>query len=214
MKVGTDGVLLGAWANVSGATSALDIGTGSGLIALMLAQRNPSLTITGIEIDADAAEQASDNAAASRFSDRIDIRHTSLQDFSTERKFDLIVSNPPFYTEHTQNPDTRRNAARHTSSLPISILVSKASSMLADGGVFSLIVPSDIASEVIGEAGINGLFLSRRMEVKTTETKSARRSMLEFTRKPQPTDYSELHIKKASGAYSEEYTCLTQDFYL
>ena len=122
MKVGTDGVLLGAWAE--GGCTILDIGTGTGLVALMMAQRFEDAQVVGIDIDPDASEQARENVAASPFASRISILHTSLQAFSTERKFDAIVSNPPYFEHSLKNPDAARAAARHADSLPFADLFS------------------------------------------------------------------------------------------
>lgn len=215
MKVGTDGVLLGSWASVADAHRALDIGTGTGLIALMLAQRNPMLHVDAIDIDADAAIQAADNAACSPWSDRIRVWHS---DFLTwqggAERYDLIVSNPPFYAEHTACPDARRQAARHTTSLPISQLLAGASSRLADAGCLSLIVPYGMASEVISEAAVCGLYLSRRTDVHTTPRKAPKRVLLEFTRQLSEADISTLCIHAEGGAYSDAYRLLTDSFYL
>ncbi len=236
MKVGTDGVLLGSWATVSHASTALDIGTGTGLIALMLAQRNPNLLIDALDIDPDAVAQAQENIAASPFHDRIKVH---LQDFtltspistsscskavansslftlhsSLKSPYSLIISNPPFYTEHTSCPDDKRDAARHTSSLPISSLMSGAASLLAPEGLFSLIIPTSLVPEVISEGAQHGLFLSRRTDVVTTPNKQPKRTLLEFSKHQKETHHDILHIRDAHNNYTEAYKNLTQDFYL
>ncbi|MBR2153568.1 MAG: methyltransferase [Bacteroidaceae bacterium] len=222
MKVGTDGVLLGAWANVKDAKTALDIGTGTGLIALMLAQRNAALHITGIDIDLDAVVQAKENVADSPWSDRIVIKQENFnidprlcqaEGSSLTRMFDLIVSNPPFFTENTLNPDAARTAARHACSLPIPVLIQNVATMLTEQGRFCLIVPTSIAQEVIGEAATHHLYLSRRTDVKTTPRKAAKRTLLEFTPNITNTDYSTLTLQNEHQQRTSEYRALTQDFY-
>lgn len=216
MKVGTDGVLLGSWATVSHASSALDIGTGTGLIALMLAQRNPNLLIDALDIDPDAVAQAQENIADSPFHDRIKVH---LQDFTLTSNlstltYSLIISNPPFYTEHTSCPDDKRDTARHTSSLPISSLMSGAASLLAPEGHFSLIIPTSLVPEVISEGAQHGLLLSRRTDVVTTPNKQPKRTLLEFSKHQKETHHDILHIRDAHNNYTEAYKNLTQDFYL
>lgn len=231
MKVGTDGVLLGAWAELPNieheATHALDIGTGTGLIAIMLAQRYPTLKVDAIEIDADAAAQASENVAQCPFAERLNVTHSSLQDFAAAqndqqkhpettlcRRYDLIVSNPPFYTEQTNCPDPARDAARHTESLPIATLLACSQQMLAANGVLALIAPTTLAPTIIAEASINALFLQRRTDVRTTPRKQPKRTLLEFIQTPTPSTFTELCLQNADGSRSEEYHHLTADFYL
>ena len=162
MKVGTDGVLLGAWAGqerlgetqVNHPRNILDIGTGSGLIALMLAQRFPQARITGIDCDKDAAMQAMENFTGSPWADRLRAVRTGLQDFCRDtataaERFDLIVSNPPFYDNTLTNPDSRRCAARHTGGLPHDELLLLSAGLLSDTGVFSLIVPSESEKSIL-----------------------------------------------------------------
>lgn len=228
MKVGTDGVLLGAWANVEGAKTALDIGTGTGLIALMLAQRNATLPITGIDIDPAAVEQAKENVQNSPWRNRIVIKNEDFQTFSpaishdgegvrgTERccLFDLIVSNPPFFLEDTLNPNAARTAARHASSLPFPVLIQKAATMLTEQGRLCLIVPTAIATDVVGEAATHHLYLSKRTDVKTTPRKAPKRTLLEFTPYITETAYSTLTLQDEQQQKTSEYTALTQEFYL
>lgn len=228
MKVGTDGVLLGAWANVEGAKTALDIGTGTGLIALMLAQRNATLPITGIDIDPAAVEQAKENVQNSPWRERIVIEKEDFQTFSptlphdeegvqrTERGclFDLIVSNPPFFLEDTLNPNAARTAARHACSLPFPVLIQKAARMLTEQGRLCLIVPTAIATDVVGEAATHHLYLSKRTDVKTTPRKVPKRTLLEFTPYITETAYSTLTLQDEQQQKTSEYTALTQEFYL
>ena len=214
MKVGTDGVLLGSWVSPEGEI-ALDIGCGTGLIALMLAQRNPSLNIIGIDIDEEAVEQAKENAENSRWNERIEIKkHDFNEDFHTSESFDLIVSNPPFYKEDTNCPDETRNKARHSASLPISVLMEKSSKLLSPQGRVAVIVPYSAAVDTISEAAIAGLYLTRRTDVKTTPRKAAIRVLLEFSRNTELATRNELLLRDETGEWSKEYKLLTQDFYL
>lgn len=210
MKVGTDGVLLGAWCTVEGAQTVLDIGTGSGVIALMLAQRNLQARIVGIDIDADAVAQANDNFVRSPFASRL----TALQmDFASPSTlhaspFSLIVSNPPFFTEDTASPDPRRQQARSASSLPLDVLMEGVAALLADDGRFALVVPYTSAADVVLAAATHGLNLCRRCDVRGGERKPPKRVLLEFTRRTVVTQFSSLVIG------SPDYQLLTRDFYL
>lgn len=214
MKVGTDGVLLGSWASVEGARTALDVGCGCGLIALMLAQRNSALHIIGIDIDEEAAEQARENIAENNHNDQVSIACADFRTFSSESKFDLIISNPPFYKESTTCADESRNNARHMSSLPIDELMERASALLSDRGLISVIVPYTVAGETIGEASMQGLFLSRRTDIKTTPAKPPKRTLLEFCKQAKPTTTQVLTLRNEEGNMSAEYKRLTHDFYL
>ncbi len=215
MKVGTDGVLLGSWTDTGGAKRILDIGCGSGLIALMMAQRSGEAHIVGIEIDEEAAEQARENVRQSRWSNRIEIKTSNfIEDFNSEEPFDLIVSNPPFYKETTQCPNDERDKARHSTALPLDSLIGRSTELLKEGGRLALILPSSSAAEAIGEAAMKGLYLLRRTDVRTTPKKAAKRTLLEFGRKPQPTEQTPLMLCDEKGERSLEYKILTEDFYL
>lgn len=220
MKVGTDGVLLGAWCNVSEAKSALDIGTGSGLISLMMAQRNPALSIDAIDIDSSAVNQAIENVKSSIFSDCIKVIQCDITKVDNGNshdladKYTLIVSNPPFYGENVYSSDRQRNNARHTSSLPFSLLIERSSALLDDDGEFDVIIPFGSAPEFISIAAMHGLYLSRRTNVKDSVTKPLKRSLLAFTKHPVCTEQSELCLREADNQYSVAYRELTKDFYL
>ena len=150
MKVGTDGVLLGAWA--PGGKHILDVGSGTGLISLMMAQRFPEAQVLGIDMDGEACEEAAENVAASPFADRVEIECCRLQDYHSAESFDAIVSNPPFFLNSLKNPDSKRTMARHTDSLPFRDLFRGAKMLLSDDGVFSVIVPSEVLEVVVSEA--------------------------------------------------------------
>ena len=141
MKVGTDGTLLGAWASLRSAGTILDIGTGTGLIAIMAAQRSPEARITAIDIDADCITQARENVAASPWSDRIEVVHSSLQDFEPAIRFERIISNPPYFVDSLRSPDAARSTARHTDTLPFAELSQGVSRLLSPTGRFALILP-------------------------------------------------------------------------
>ena len=212
MKVGTDGLLLGAWAH--GGSRVLDIGTGTGLIALMMAQRFPDAHVDAIDIDADAAAQAEDNARRSPFADRVAVRCVSLQEFEIEREYDSIVCNPPFFTQSLQSPDSKRTLARHSVALPFDDLFRHARRLLSEDGVLSIVVPSDALSQIETAAAMNGMFLVRRCLVRTTRKKPVRRLLLSFSQKPSPFQNEEGIIQEAINEPSEWYRNLTCDFLL
>jgi len=212
MKVGTDGLLLGAWAQ--GGSRVLDIGTGTGLIALMMAQRFPDAHVDAIDIDADAAAQAEDNARRSPFADRVAVRCVSLQEFEIEREYDSIVCNPPFFTQSLQSPDNKRTLARHSVALPFDDLFRHARRLLSEDGVLSIVVPSDALSQIETAAAMNSMFLVRRCLVRTTRNKPVRRLLLSFSQKPSPFQNEEGIIQEAINEPSEWYRNLTCDFLL
>lgn len=217
MKVGTDGTLLGAWATLPPhAKNILDIGTGSGLIAIMAAQRHPTAKITAIDIDKDCVMQATENAVASPWAERIEVIETPLQEYSPEEKFDVIISNPPYFADSMHSPDKQRTTARHTASLSFKELTDGVLRLLADDGLFAVILPT-AESELLLSASRGRLFTWRRCEVWSTPESGARRIMLELKREP-PKDLAkkEKIIIEQGGrhVYSEEYKALTADFYL
>lgn len=217
MKVGTDGTLLGAWATLPPhAKKILDIGTGSGLIAIMAAQRHPTAKITAIDIDKDCVMQATENAVASPWAERIEVIETPLQEYSPEEKFDVIISNPPYFADSMHSPDKQRTTARHTASLSFKELTEGVLRLLADDGLFAVILPT-AESELLLSASRGRLFTWRRCEVWSTPESGARRIMLELKREP-PKDLAQKEkiIIEQGGrhVYSEEYKALTADFYL
>ena len=213
MKVGTDGVLVGAWAE--GGKRVLDIGSGTGLIALMMAQRFAGAQVVGIDIDAEACGQARENVAASRFAGRIHIVEAALQGFETDTKFDCIVSNPPFFQNSLKNPDTRKAMARHSDSLPFALLFGKVAELLADDGRFSAVIPTECVPDFVAEASLHGLSVVRRCDVRTTARKPPRRCLLAFSRRSgEVVECSEEVLQGADGVRSEWYAALTRDFYV
>lgn len=217
MKVGTDGVLLGAWCDVSCASEILDVGTGTGLIALMLAQRNSSAKICGIEIDNDAAKQALENVNGSPWSDRVKIENVSFQDFtlSTERSFDLIVSNPPYFCNSLKNPDGRKSTARHTDDLPFEDLLECSAKLLKNNGKLAVVLPVTEGNLFVKLAGNVGLSCSKRVEVCPKPNSDPKRLLLEFTKSKTETKTDTLVIEtETRHCYSPEFKNLTKDFYL
>ena len=213
MKVGTDGVLLGAWGGVEG-RRILDIGTGTGLIALMAAQRNPEAKVWGVDIDEEAVFQARENIAESPFCSRIECILQDVLAFETEELFDAILCNPPFFTEDTLPDDKSRALARNNKNLPFPLLIKKVADLLAEDGVFSLVVPSGLVQEIVGLCLENGLHLVRRCQVHTTAQKPPRRTLLAFSRQDMKCDEQVLCLMDKDGSRSAQYHELTKDFYL
>ncbi len=220
MKVGTDGVLLGAWAH--GGKRILDIGTGTGLIALMMAQRFSEASICGVEIDTDAALQAQENVALSEFAARVQIEAVSLQSYVGQigkeggtPMFDSIVSNPPFFERSLTNPDQSRTLARHASTLTYAELFGAVKQLLAPEGEFSTIIPDDCLSRFVAEGCLAGFFLTRKCAVKTVPRKSPKRYLLAFAKQmPKDLEDGEAMLMNADGSRSEWYSELTHDFYI
>ncbi|WP_196885571.1 tRNA1(Val) (adenine(37)-N6)-methyltransferase [Aureivirga sp. CE67] len=214
MKVGTDGVLLGAWANPENANKILDIGTGTGLISLMLAQRNNQAEVFALEIEKNAFEQAKENFENSIWEKRIVIENCSLQEFQTEEKFDLIVSNPPFYTTTFKNEDEKRALARHSESLPYEKLLEKTSELLSTEGKCSFIIPFTEEENFIQIAKDFKLYPERITRVRGRKEAPLKRSLLEFSFKQKEVKISELIIEIERHHYTEEYVKIVKDFYL
>lgn len=216
MKVGFDGVTLGAWVDVFGVKSILDVGCGSGLIALILAQRCGA-KITAIDIDEDGAIQAQENVKQSPWSSRISVRHISLQTFAknTDEKFNLIVSNPPFFTDSVKSVAPKRSIARHNDLLPQEELIRCANKLLAPEGKLCLILPINEGELFLQKAASQRLFCHRRVTLYPSIQKSPKRMLLEFSQTEQKAcDTSHLIVEKERGTFTPEYTALVKDFYL
>ena len=229
MKVGTDGVLLGAWATVfadnvmetktSSHTGAhfhvLDIGTGTGLIAMMVAQRSSDAIVDAIDIDEDACKQAAENIEASPFGNRINVIHKSFLEFETEKKYDLIVSNPPYFKRALKSPDEKRNAARHNDSLPLKKLIEQAITMLSENGIISLILPLQLSEELDFIIATHRLHAIRRTEIVSKEGLNPKRFLIEMS-PGIPHEYKQtvLTLETIGRRRSQQYTELTKDFYL
>ena len=218
MKVGTDGVLLGAWTNTYNTRRILDIGTGTGLIALMLAQRSDAI-ITAVDAEENACEQATINFNSSPWTDRLTIVHSKIQDLNADEKFDLVVSNPPYFSGYYYSDDLSRDIARSADILlSYEDLIASAKRLLKEDGRLSLILPADQQERIIGIASQFGLTLSRLTFVKTKSTKEAKRILMEFVNDLSDTEVieDELIIQSADNGrvYTQEYIELTKDFYL
>lgn len=218
MKIGTDGVLLGAWTPLNNSPNAiLDIGTGTGIIALMLAQRSNAQQIDALEIDKNAYEQAVDNFENSKWGDRLFCFHAGLDEFieEPEDEYDLIVSNPPFYTDDFRSENEQRDLARFQEAMPFEDLVEAAALLLSKTGIFSVIIPFKEEEKFIALANEYDLFPIKITHVKGTPTAEIKRSLLAFSRlKLDSFSSDELVIETSRHQYTEKYIVLTKDFYL
>lgn len=216
MKVGTDGVLLGAWANCEESKNVLDIGTGTGLIALMIAQRS-NATIDAIEIDNEASGQALENVEKSPWSERVNILNRSFQDFSESitPKYDLIVTNPPYFQNSLFTPDQKRTDARHNSNLQLEELLVGSKKLLNHHGVLSIILPYLEGNMFILRASEFDLYCVRQTNVLSKPNREPKRLLLEFMQVKKPLVEQEIIIElNKRHEYSEAYKNLTKDFYL
>ena len=222
MKVGTDGVLLGCWAK--GGRHILDIGTGTGLIAIMMAQRFPSAKVVGVEINEDASRQARENGLLSPFRERLTMVCASIQSLTDDPLstsgvsaggFDSVVSNPPYFNHSLKNPDSARNTARHTDTLSYGELFDTVNKLLSQHGEFSAVIPFDCRMDFVEEASAHGLFLLRECAVKTTPRKTPKRFLVAFGREQaEVTETEEGILETSPNIRSDWYKQLTADFYL
>lgn len=217
MKVGTDAVLLGAWADTSFCRNILDIGTGTGIIALMLAQRSQA-TVEAIDIDKEACVQATENAAASPYTERIKVVHASCADFAAsnqQKRYDLIVSNPPYFINSLKCPDNKRTVARHTDTLLLSDLIREAQTLLSPSGRIALVLPYERLEEVKALASANHLYICRQTDVIPTPGAAPKRLLVELsTTEENIKNRDTLTIEEARHQYTLEYIALTKEFYL
>nr|WP_044655518.1 methyltransferase [Bacteroides acidifaciens] len=215
MKVGTDGVLLGAWASVRNAHKILDVGTGTGLVALMLAQRSLlDADIVALEIDKAAAGQAGENVARSPWKERIEVVQADFRNYQSSDKFDVIVSNPPYFVDSLECPDQQRNAARHNDSLTYEELLEGVAGLLAEDGAFTIVIPTDVADRVKMIATAKNLYAVRQLNVITKPGGIPKRTLITFTFSNQECVVEELLTELARHQYSEEYIALTREYYL
>lgn len=215
MKVGTDGILLGAWARIEHSKHILDIGTGCGLLALMAAQRNPAAQIQSVESDIEASRQAGENFGQSRWPDRLRIWNLTIQEFaSPDSKFDSILCNPPFFSNGILAASDSRRAARHGVELSLNELFAAVRRLLAEQGNFSMIWPAATISNVMQAGEAAGLSLNRRTNVKPLPSASAKRVLLEFSFQRHDLVEECLVIELSKHVYSDAYRQLTNDFYL
>ena len=213
MKVGTDGVLLGAWADCEGAKRILDIGTGTGVIALQMAQRNPEAQIRAVEIDETAAHRARANFDLSPWAERLTVEQSAVQEFAPSEKFDLIVSNPPYFVDSLLPPDAKRSTARHTHDLTFEELDSAVARLLSESGKFALILP---VTEFEKYLTITQLHIVCRCDVCPVEGGAVKRIMGEFAKqRTAEIKHETIAIERGKrGDYTDDYRALTKDFYL
>ena len=214
MKVGTDAVLLGAWADAYDVKRVLDVGCGSGIIALMMAQRFPQSHIIGVELDADAAEQARKNVAASLWANRLEVLEEDFCTYHSAECFDLIVSNPPYFIDALRPPIGERSLARHAAGLNYETLFGKSRELLVANGRVCVILPAEVETVAVDAAARNGLYVERMVRVFTKEGKPQRRVMLSFSILPSPVETVNFYLMNADGSYTNAYRGLTADFYL
>ncbi len=214
MKVGTDGCLLGAWFNTENSKRILDIGTGTGLVAIMAAQRS-NAHIVGIEIDSAAACKATENAKNSPWKERIEITNMDLQDYKPGILFDTIVSNPPYFTNSLKCDNEKRTLARHNDTLSPALFFSKAKDLLTPSGTVSLIIPTASLNEWVDNAIFCGFVTKRITHIQTTPRKVPKRSLIEFCRRVEGSAIiKNLILESSPGVYSEDACSLLREFYL
>ncbi|MEQ9722676.1 tRNA1(Val) (adenine(37)-N6)-methyltransferase [Yersinia alsatica] len=217
MKVGTDGVLLGAWAPVEKARKVLDIGCGSGLIALMIAQRSaPEVEIDGVELEPEAAQQASSNAAQSPWAERVHIYAQDVHQFaeSHPHQYDLIVSNPPYFAPAVACRDEARDTARYTGSLTHDALLNCAEKLITKEGIFCVVLPHDLGEELARLAVQQDWFVHCQVDIRDRPGKPLHRMLLTLSRQPAETQYQHLDLRQSEGVYSPEFCALIGEFYL
>jgi tRNA1Val (adenine37-N6)-methyltransferase len=219
MKIGTDGVLLGAWSSLDyQPDSILDIGAGTGLIALMLAQRSDAGLIDALEIEENAYEQAVENFERSDWGDRLFCYHAGFDEFveemQDEEKYDLVISNPPFYSEDYKTGDDNRDRARFADALPLTELIEGASLLLSENGHFDLVIPFSEEKKAIEIANSHKLYPLKITRVKGTESSPVKRSLVSFSFEKKETETDELILEISRHNYTEDFKKLVSPFYL
>ena len=214
MKISTDAVMLGALADSVFPKEILDVGTGTGVIALMLAQRFPDAKIQAVEIDAQAAAQALENFHMNTFSDRMQLWEGKFQEFESQQKYDLIVSNPPYFPDHLKSSDAQRNMALHTDELSFQDLLDKVTQLLAEDGQFWVILPPRQMQDFQKEAERKGLFPARKFTLQDKPGKRIQREICAFSRSQDGVETSAIFIKNEDGTPHETYAGLVSGFLL
>lgn len=216
MKVGTDGVLIGAWATHEKPIHVLDIGTGTGLIALMIAQRFPEAQVEAVEIDEETCQLAKHNFENSKWPHRITPHHSDFQTFAetSANQFDLIVSNPPFFVNSLKSPNPRRNLARHDERLPLNSLLWGIENLLTRKGSAHLVLPYSTIEVVENVLKTSSLHLSRYTIVRPLKSKPPHRILVSLVKIKTAPTFSELIIEKQRHTYSDDFSRLVADFYL
>ena len=217
MKVGTDGVLLGAWANVAEVKNVLDIGTGTGVIALMIAQRTfPEVLIDAVELNENASEDARENFAISAWQERITLHEMSIQTYQTDQRYDLIITNPPYFVNSYKPADKKRLVARHSESLPFVELLEVVKKFLNPSGRFAVILPPAESNSIksFAEKIPTPLYCNRECLFRTRSHKSVERILMEFSFKQVQTITEEICLYQQGEEWTDQYLALTKDFYL
>jgi len=217
MKIGTDAVLLGAWTSIkSNPFSILDIGAGTGVLSLMLAQRSHAEVIEALEIDDSAYEQCVDNFEQSHWNDRLFCYHASLEEFTDEidDKYDLVVCNPPFYSEDFKTENTKRDLARFQDAMPFEHLLESVATLLSAEGCFSVVIPFSEEEKFTTIAERVSLFPKRILNIRGNPSVEIKRSLIEFSFVKRDIEISELIIETERHIYTKDYINLTKDFYL
>jgi tRNA1Val (adenine37-N6)-methyltransferase len=215
MKVGTDAVLLGAWTNVEGVKTILEVGTGSGIISLMLAQRTtPDILIEAVEMEQDDAEQAQQNIDRSPWPEKIKVHHQSFQSFISNSTFDLIVSNPPYFINSQLPPSGKRSQARHTNSLSYAELISGALTLLSPSGRIAVVLPFEEGKLFQSLAHKNNLHIVRQLAFYSRQGKPQERCLFEFALEPKVITTESLILHAEGEEWSDDYKMLTKDFYI
>jgi len=213
MKVGTDAMVLGSFVDVTDKFQGLDIGTGTGVISLMLAQRNSELKITAVDIDSGSVEDAQQNFSESDWSERLSATQQDVLSINSNGQCDLIFSNPPYYQDSLQNEDLRMASAKHEVFLPIDALVAKVETLLSSKGHFWIIAPYENCKRWIDTCGENGLFLARSIQIYGKEGEDVKRVILSFSRTESEYAPESFSIRTESGAYTSEYIELTKEYH-
>jgi tRNA1Val (adenine37-N6)-methyltransferase len=216
MKVSSDACIFGAWIPVPATDDAriLDIGAGTGLLSLMLAQRHETARIYAVELDANAATQAAENVADSIFARRVEVIQADARHFEASARYQLIVSNPPFFKASLKGPDAARNAARHDESLDVNTLFALVARMLDEDGAFALLMPAAEAGEILQTAAARGFACVQRLVIREHETASSKRCCWMFRRGEIPAATEQILTIRENGSYSESFRKLLGSYYL
>ena len=214
MRINTDGVLLGAMTDHSNVSSVLDIGTGTGVIALMMAQKFPNAHVYAVEIDKQASERAKENFENSNFSDRLTIINSDIFQWKNDMRFDLIVSNPPFYINSLHNPDQRRKVAKHTDVEFFQGMFKFAADQLEQHGSLQIIVPVELLDKLIEEGKSNGLHLQKQIDIQSFADSQPFRSILSFGRENLKLVQDNFIIYKERSQHSDSYKHILKPYFL